>query len=145
MVGFENYAAMFHEPAFLWSLLLTVLFVIVNMLLVNLVAFLLALLCTTKLKGVGFFRAAIFFWAVAGFGVVAYLDSFFFRKAFLKLGPEKEKPKREKAEGALFTDEEHREEDLLVQESRFSDPNWNRRDDILGIEPEKNKNKKHRR
>ena len=42
MVGFANYAEMFKEPAFLWSLLLTVLFVIVNMLLVNLVAFLLA-------------------------------------------------------------------------------------------------------
>ena len=60
MVGFENYGAMFKDPAFIWSLLLTVLFVIVNMILVNLVAFLLALLCTTKLKGVGFFRAAYF-------------------------------------------------------------------------------------
>ena len=60
MVGFENYGAMFKDPAFIWSLLLTVLFVVINMILVNLVAFLLALLCTTKIKGVGFFRAAYF-------------------------------------------------------------------------------------
>ena len=31
MVGFENYSAMFKDPAFMWSLLITVLFVIVNM------------------------------------------------------------------------------------------------------------------
>ena len=58
MVGFENYAAMFKEAPFIWSLLLTVLFVVVNMILVNVVAFLLALLCTTKLKGIGFFDMA---------------------------------------------------------------------------------------
>ena len=78
MVGFENYAAMFKEPAFIWSLLLTVLFVIVNMLLVNLVAFLLALLCTTKLKGVGFFRAAYFLPNLIGGIVLGYIWQFIF-------------------------------------------------------------------
>ena len=78
MVGFANYAEMFKEPAFLWSLLLTVLFVIVNMLLVNLVAFLLALLCTTKLKGVGFFRAAYFLPNLIGGIVLGYIWQFIF-------------------------------------------------------------------
>ena len=78
MVGFANYADMFKEPAFLWSLLLTVLFVIVNMLLVNLVAFLLALLCTTKLKGVGFFRAAYFLPNLIGGIVLGYIWQFIF-------------------------------------------------------------------
>ena len=78
MVGFENYSAMFHEPAFIWSLLLTVLFVIVNMLLVNLVAFLLALLCTTKLKGIGFFRAAYFLPNLIGGIVLGYIWQFIF-------------------------------------------------------------------
>ena len=50
-VKFDNYARMFHEPQFLWSVLITFLFVILNIVLVNLVAFLLALLCTSKLKG----------------------------------------------------------------------------------------------
>ena len=78
MVGFENYAAMFQEPAFIWSLLLTVLFVVVNMILVNLVAFLLALLCTTKLKGVGFFRAAYFLPNLIGGIVLGYIWQFIF-------------------------------------------------------------------
>ena len=78
MVGFANYAEMFKEPAFIWSLLLTVLFVVVNMILVNLVAFLLALLCTTKLKGVGFFRAAYFLPNLIGGIVLGYIWQFIF-------------------------------------------------------------------
>ena len=78
MVGFENYAGMFKEPAFIWSLLLTILFVVVNMVLVNLVAFLLALLCTTKLKGVGFFRAAYFLPNLIGGIVLGYIWSMIF-------------------------------------------------------------------
>ena len=78
MVGFENYAAMFKEAAFIWSLLLTILFVVINMLLVNLVAFLLALLCTTKLKGVGFLRAAYFLPNLIGGIVLGYIWQFIF-------------------------------------------------------------------
>ena len=85
MVGFENYAAMFHEPAFLWSLLLTILFVVINMLLVNLVAFLLALLCTTKLKGVGFFRAAYFLPNLIGGIVLGYIWQFIFANVLTTL------------------------------------------------------------
>ncbi len=71
-------------------------------------------------------------WAVCGFGIMAYLESFLFRRAFRKLSPELlTKKKSAQAEGAIFTDEEHREEDLMVQESSFSDPNWNRRDDLF--------------
>lgn len=89
---------------------------------------------TIFLKPEGF-RMAIFFWTVAGFGLVAYLDSFFFRRAFRKFGPEKLKGAGGIAEGAVFTDEEHRSEDLMVSESRFSDPNWNRRDDLFPEKP----------
>ena len=78
MVGFENYAAMFKEPAFIWSLLLTVLFVVINMILVNVVAFLLALLCTSKLKGMGFFRAAYFLPNLIGGIVLGYVWQFVF-------------------------------------------------------------------
>ena len=84
-VGLENYAAMFKEPAFIWSLLLTCLFVLVNMVLVNLVAFLLALLCTTKLKGVGFFRAAYFLPNLIGGIVLGYIWQFIFANVMTKL------------------------------------------------------------
>ena len=59
-VGFTNYKAMFNEPSFLWSLIITILFVVLNMVLVNVVAFMLALLCTSKIKGLSFFRASYF-------------------------------------------------------------------------------------
>ena len=85
MVGFANYADMFKEPAFIWSLLLTVLFVVINMILVNLVAFLLALLCTTKLKGVGFFRAAYFLPNLIGGIVLGYVWQFVFNNVLIQL------------------------------------------------------------
>ena len=59
-VGLSNYTSMFKDPAFIWSVLITFLFVIFNMILVNLIAFLLALLCTSTIKGIGFFRTAYF-------------------------------------------------------------------------------------
>ena len=85
MVGFSNYATMFKEPGFIWSLLLTVLFVIVNMILVNVVGFLLALLCTTKLKGIGFFRAAYFLPNLIGGIVLGYVWQFVFSNVLTKL------------------------------------------------------------
>ncbi len=85
MVGFENYAAMFKEPPFIWSLLLTVMFVVINMILVNLVAFLLALLCTTKIKGVGFFRAAYFLPNLIGGIVLGYIWQFIFSNVLTKI------------------------------------------------------------
>ena len=88
---------------------------------------------------------AVYIWAVCGFGIVAYLDSFFFRRAFRKISPEQLAPKSEQAEGAIFTDEEHRTEDLMVSESRFSDPNWNRRDDLFPeAKPDKRRGRRRR-
>ena len=77
-VGIENYARMFRQPSFIWSILITALFVIANMILVNLVAFLLALLCTSKLKGMGFFRAAYFLPNLIGGIVLGYIWQFIF-------------------------------------------------------------------
>ncbi|MDO4620022.1 MAG: YesL family protein [Lachnospiraceae bacterium] len=78
------------------------------------------------------FRLAVFLWAVCGFGLVAYLTSFCYLKAFEKLGVRlgaEDDDSGEKAEGALFTDEKHRKEDLLVFESSVSTPDWNKRVD----------------
>ena len=78
-------------------------------------------------------------WASCGFGLIAYLESFLFRRAFRKLSPELlTKKKSSQSEGAIFTDEEHREQDLMVQESSFSDPNWNRREDLFPEEKKTN-------
>ena len=84
----------------------------------------------------------VYLWAACGFALIAYLQSFFIRRAFLKLGPEALNEKTERAEGSVFTDEEHRDHDVMAQESSYSDPNWNRREDIVG--PDKPQKRKKR-
>lgn len=83
-VGLGNYAAMFKETSFLWSLLITILFVVLNMILVNLVGFCLALLCTSRLKGIGFFRAAYFLPNLIGGIVLGYVWQFVFNNVLLQ-------------------------------------------------------------
>ena len=84
-VAFENYVRMFRQPGFIWSVLLTVLFVVFNIVLVNFVAFMLALLCTSKIKGLGFFRAAYFLPNLIGGIVLGYIWQFIFSNVLTKL------------------------------------------------------------
>ena len=84
-VGLANYTRMFKQPSFLWSILLTTLFVVFNMILVNLVAFLLALLCTSKLKGMGFFRASYFLPNLIGGIVLGYIWQFVFNNVLINM------------------------------------------------------------
>ncbi|MBO4900771.1 MAG: sugar ABC transporter permease [Lachnospiraceae bacterium] len=84
-VGFDNYTRMFKQPGFIWSILITFLFVVFNIVLVNLVAFLLALLCTSKIKGLGFFRAAYFLPNLIGGIVLGYIWQFIFSNVVTRL------------------------------------------------------------
>lgn len=84
-VGFSNYTSMFKDPAFIWSILLTFLFVVFNIILVNLVGFALALLCTSKLKGVNFFRAAYFLPNLIGGIVLGYIWQFAFNNVLVQI------------------------------------------------------------
>ncbi|MBQ8955835.1 MAG: sugar ABC transporter permease [Lachnospiraceae bacterium] len=84
-VGFDNYIKMFQQPSFIWSILITFLFVVVNMIMVNVVAFLLALLCTSKIKGLGFFRASYFLPNLIGGIVLGYIWQFIFANVVTKL------------------------------------------------------------
>ncbi len=86
-------------------------------------------------------NVSIFLWAAAGFGLLACLNSYLFRRAFEKIAPQVRGRDADggRAEGAIFTDEGHRAQDLMIQESTFSDPDWNRRK-----EPEKKKKDRKR-
>ena len=84
VVGLENYTKMFTQPSFIWSILVTFLFVFINMIMVNLIAFLLALLCTSKVKGLGFFRAAYFLPNLIGGIVLGYIWQFIFSSVVTK-------------------------------------------------------------
>ncbi|WP_029320886.1 carbohydrate ABC transporter permease [Butyrivibrio sp. AE3004] len=84
-VGVANYTRMFTQASFLWSIFITFLFVVFNMILVNLVAFLLALLCTSRIKGLGFFRAAYFLPNLIGGIVLGYIWNFIFSNVVTEL------------------------------------------------------------
>ncbi len=59
-VGLENYITMFTSQDYVYSLLITIVFATINILLVNFVALSLALLCTSKIKGRNFLSSGIF-------------------------------------------------------------------------------------
>lgn len=77
---------------------------------------------------------AIFLWSMFGFGLLCYLNSFVFRQAFKKIAPEHwaEKPDKGLAEGALFTDETHREDDRMVVDGASAASDWNRSEEVWG-------------
>lgn len=77
------------------------------------------------------FQAAVFVWCAAGFGVTALLNSYIFRRVFIKLAPAYYAPAADTgpSKEAVFTDEAHRAKDFMIQESSFSDPDWNRREE----------------
>lgn len=75
------------------------------------------------------FDMGLFIWAVLGFGVLFYLNSFLFRLAFKKLDPELPLQSKKAAEGAIFVDEMHDEgRSHMHQGSNFSNPDWNRQE-----------------
>lgn len=74
------------------------------------------------------FHLAIFLWGTLGFGIVAYLNSFVFRRAFLMIDPQAMEVKHQAPKEALFMDEEHRTDEVFYQESRYSNPDWNRQE-----------------
>lgn len=84
-VGFSNYTTMFKDPAFVWSVLLTFLFVIFNMVLINVIGFMLALLCTSKMRGINFFRASYFLPNLIGGIVLGYIWQFVFNNVLIQI------------------------------------------------------------
>ena len=78
-VGFANYASAFKDIEFWGSLGQTLIFVVFSVLLVNVVAFLLALLVTGKIKGRNFFRAGFFIPNLIGGLILGYIWEFVFK------------------------------------------------------------------
>lgn len=81
-VGLANYMEMFQAPDYLYSLLITFIFTLLNMISVNLMAFALALLCTSGAKGRNFYRASFFLPNLIGGIVLGYVWQFIFNKVF---------------------------------------------------------------
>lgn len=84
-VGFDNYITMFKSKDYVYSLIITIVFTAINMILVNIVAFILALLCTSKVKGRNFYRASFFLPNLIGGLVLGYVWQFIFNKVFTNI------------------------------------------------------------
>lgn len=85
-VGLANYADAFADTAYWQSLGRTLVYSAIAVILVNLVAFLLAYMVTSGVKGQNFFRAGFFIPNLIGGIVLGYVWKFVFNKAFVALG-----------------------------------------------------------
>jgi len=85
-VGIANYAATFADTAFWQAMGRTILYSVIAVVLVNIVAFALAYLVTSGVKGQNFFRAGFFTPNLIGGIVLGYVWKFVFNRAFVALG-----------------------------------------------------------
>ncbi len=84
-VGFQNYITVFHDKEFWSSIFLTFRYVIAVVILVNLTAFLLAVLLTSQIKGENFLRAGFFTPNLIGGIVLGFIWQFIFNRVLVTL------------------------------------------------------------
>ncbi|MCD7745319.1 MAG: sugar ABC transporter permease [Lachnospiraceae bacterium] len=85
-VGLENYIKAFSDSAYWAALGRTAIYTVIAVVLVNVVAFLLAYLVTSGIKGQNFFRAGFFIPNLIGGIVLGYVWKFVFNRALVALG-----------------------------------------------------------
>lgn len=85
-VGLANYKSVVADSSFWSSLGLTVLYVLISVILINVVGFLLALLVTGKIKGKNFFRAGFFTPNLIGGIILGYIWQFVFNRIIVYVG-----------------------------------------------------------
>jgi raffinose/stachyose/melibiose transport system permease protein len=85
-VGFVHFTQVFTEPGFLYSFLITGAYTVINVVLVNVVGFILALVVTSNLKFRNFYRAGFFAPYLIGGIVLGYIWQFLFNNAIPTLG-----------------------------------------------------------
>lgn len=86
LVGLANYITTFKDVEFWSSMLLTLRYVVISVLLVNFIAFLLAYLLTNGMKGQNFFRAGFFTPNLIGGVVLGFIWQFIFQRVFTNIG-----------------------------------------------------------
>ena len=85
-VGFENYAAIFKDAGFLHSFLVTLLFTVLNIVTVNVVAFVISLLVTGEIRGRNIYRAGFFVPNLIGGIVLGLVWQFIFSNILPTIG-----------------------------------------------------------
>lgn len=95
-IGLKNFTSLFSSPGFLYSFLITLAYTVINIVLVNLLSFILSLLVTGGLRFRNFYRAGFFVPYLIGGIVLGYIWQFIFNRILVDIG-------RDLAIGALQT------------------------------------------
>lgn len=86
-IGFDNYVTLFLESRqFIYSLIITIIYSLFNIVLINVVSFSLALLVTRGLKGQNIYRVGFFLPNLVGGLILGYLWQFIYNNAFVSIG-----------------------------------------------------------
>ncbi|HBA97310.1 MAG TPA: ABC transporter permease [Lachnospiraceae bacterium] len=85
-VALANYASTFADSAYWQAIGRTLIYSVIAVILVNVVAFTLAFLVTSGVKGQNFFRAGFFIPNLIGGIVLGYIWKFVFNRAFVAIG-----------------------------------------------------------
>ena len=85
-VGFQNFVAAFQDTTYWQAMGRTVIYSVFAVILINIVAFALAYLVTSGVKGQNFFRAGFFVPNLIGGIVLGYVWQFVFNRAFVAIG-----------------------------------------------------------
>lgn len=84
-IGMKNYIEAFQDPSFLYATIITSIYTFMNIILVNVIAFSLALLVTSNLKGRNIYRAGFFLPNIIGGIILGYIWQFIFNQFIPKL------------------------------------------------------------
>jgi raffinose/stachyose/melibiose transport system permease protein len=85
-VGFRNFRDLFSAPGFLYSFLITIAYTVINIILVNVVSFMLSLIVTSKIKRRNFYRAGFFVPYLIGGIVLGYIWQFILNSIVVDFG-----------------------------------------------------------
>jgi raffinose/stachyose/melibiose transport system permease protein len=85
-VGFNNFRNLFSAPDFLYSFLITVAYTIINIVLVNVVSFVLSLIVTSRIRLRNFYRAGFFVPYLIGGIVLGYIWQFILNSIVVQFG-----------------------------------------------------------
>lgn len=86
IVGIKNYIDAFKDTTFLYSTIITTIYTLLNIVLVNIIAFSLAMLVTSNIKGKNIYRAGFFLPNVIGGIILGYIWQFVFNSFVPKVG-----------------------------------------------------------
>ena len=86
LIGLGNYAGILRDPSFAYSFGLTVVYTVLNMIVINVISFGLAMLVTRRIKGRNVYRAGFFIPNLIGGLILGYVWQFIFNNAVPSIG-----------------------------------------------------------